>query len=242
MALIRSGQVSEVTNYRLDDYEAQKKAYLQDVAEEGQDIVKKARQQAGKILKEAHSKGMGQAEDEARRMREEASAKGHAEGLEKGRQEGLEEMKKKAEVELKPLMDSLKAMAEGFDRRALQLLDRAEQTLVEASLELAQAVTQVEPSFNPEVLKARLKNALTLLKPGLEMHVSVSPGDRELLEKHLTSHFESEGLSPSVKWSENPEGQSGDFKIRMDDAEVQFNNELQWQSLLEKLKLKSSQE
>lgn len=237
MALIRTGDnVSEFDHYRLSDYEADKKAYLQGIESEGQAIITQARKKAGDILKEAYKKGREQAEAEVQRTLAEAKEKGHQEGLIQGKKEGFEQESQKAQTDLAPLGNQLKKLIEEFEKQSRSTLEGAEAHLIDAALQLARSVTKVECDLNPEVLKARLTNAIKLLSPGMTLTVTLHPELEEQAKTYLGDLLQTEGLSPSVTWNTNPSLDSGSLRVQSGDSSVAFSEELQWESLLRKMK------
>lgn len=239
MALLRSGsEPREWDHYRLDDYEEKKRAYLRAAAEEADGILKSARQKAGDILREAHAKGIEQAKAEALRMQTESEKKGYDEGLAKGKAEALELEKARYEEELIPIVQALSSVAKDYQENAEELLTAAEQTLVKSSLELAKQVIEVESSFNREVLDMRLKKSLQFLRPSLKMSVRFPAGCRERLEPLLLQHLQQEGEQAQVEWIEDLSMSDGALVVRSEDSMVQFDTEVQWKALLEKLKIK----
>jgi flagellar biosynthesis/type III secretory pathway protein FliH len=239
MALLRSGSESrDWENYRLDDYEEKKKAYLRTAAEEADTILKSARQKAGDILREAHSKGIEQAKAEALRLQTESEKKGYEEGLAKGKAEALELEKARYEEELLPIVEALAHVAKDYRTSSDELLDSAEKTLVKSSLELAKRVIEVESSFNREILDMRLKKSLQFLRPSLKMSVRIPVGCRERLEPLLSQHLQQEGEQAEVEWTEDVAMSDGALVVRSEDSMVQFDTEVQWKALLEKLKIK----
>ena len=240
MALIRSGlTTTEWQNYELGDYEAQKKAFLVGIAEEAEQILKTARQKAGDILKEAHAKGIQQAEAELTRKKDEGFRKGYEEGQTKGKAEALAFQKDKIEKELVPLVADLRQLLDTFDKKSQALFKGAENTLVKASLDLARHVIEIESTLNEDVLKARLTKSLNFLRPGLDLKLRLPLGGRAILEPLLQRLLDEEGLQTKVEWSEDENISAGSLVVSSGDSVVQFDSQLQWRALLEKLKLKA---
>lgn len=238
MALIRTGgNVSELNHYKLSDYDADKKAYLQGIEDEGKKIVEQARKKAGEILKEAYKKGREQADAEIKRTLAEAKERGHQEGLTQGQKEGEEQQAKKAQQDLAPLTKQLEDLIKDFDIEVNSTLENAESQLVGAALQLAKSITKVECELNPEVLKARLANALKLLSPGISLTVSLHPDLEAVAKTYLGGLLQFEGLSPSVTWNTDPSLKAGTLRVQSGESSVAFNEELQWEALIRKMKV-----
>jgi flagellar biosynthesis/type III secretory pathway protein FliH len=241
MALIRSGlATSEWQNYQLGDYEVQKKAFLQGIADEAEQMLQVARQKAGGILKDAHAKGLEQANSELARKKEEGFKKGYEEGLAKGKSESMALEKQRIDAEILPLLETLLGMMGDFGAKAELLYDAAEKTLVKASLDLARQVIEVESTLNPEVLNVRLTKALQFLRPGVDLRLRLPLGGRAILEPLLLRMLETEGIQSKVEWTEDEQLSAGSLVVSTGDSVIQFESQLQWASLLEKLKLKES--
>lgn len=237
MALIRTGDnVSEFDHYRFSDYDADKKAYLEGIETEAKTIIEQARKKAGDILKDAYKKGREQADAEIKRTMAEAKERGYQEGLEQGKKDGHAQEAERASKELSPLADQLKKLISDFHEASASTLENAENHLVDASLQLAKAVTKVESDLNPEVLKARLSNAIKLLSPGMTLTVSLHPDLEDLAKTYLGKILQLEGLSPSVTWNTDPSLEAGSLRVQSNDSSVAFDEELQWESLLRKMK------
>lgn len=242
MALIRTGEnVSEFNHYRLSDYEADKKSYLQSIEDDGKAIIEQARKKAGDILKEAYKKGREQADAEIKRTMAEAKDRGHQEGLEQGKKEGLEHESKKAQEELAPLTEKLKSLITDFESQSRASLDAAEANLVHAAVQLARSITKVECDLNPEVLNARLANAIKLLSPNLSLAVTLHPDLETQAKTYLGKLLQMEGLSPSVTWNTDPSLETGALRVQSGESSVAFDEELQWESLIRKMKSKETE-
>jgi flagellar biosynthesis/type III secretory pathway protein FliH len=239
MALLKNGsEAREWQNYRLDDYEEQKKAYLRGAAEEADSILKSARQKAGDILREAHSKGVEQAKAEADRLKAESESKGYQDGLEKGRQEALELEKKRYDDEIGGIVQSIGNVAEAFQREADELVKDAESSLVSSAMDLAHQVIEVESSFNGEILDVRLKKALQFLRLGMKLTIHLPVGAKEKLEPLLNQHLKLEGRDMEVEWIEDSDLINGNLVVKSGDSIAQFDSQVQWRLLLDKLKHK----
>jgi flagellar biosynthesis/type III secretory pathway protein FliH len=243
MALIRSkSSVTEWSSYDLGDFEGQKQDFLKGIGSEAEGIVKKARQKAGDILKEAHHKGLVSAEDEAKRKREEGYQKGYEEGLAKGKEEALVTEKERIEQEWTPLVEQLFKVLERFEHLSSDLLKEAEQSLVKTSLDLAEQVIEVESRENEEVLQMRLKKALRILHVGMSLKIRLPDGMKARMEPLLTQWLAHDDVKTDVEWVEDPEMSDGEVVVSSDDAFVKFDSQMQWETLLKKLKLRELKE
>ena len=203
MALIRSkSTISEWSSYNLGDFEGQKQAFLKKTADEAEDIVRKAREKAGQILKDAHRDGLSRAEDELKRKREEGFKSGYDEGLKQGKEEGLALEVDRADAELVPLVKELRDALENHEKTSSELIHGAEATLVDTALDLAKNVIDIESSMNKEVLGVRLKKALRLIHVGLSLKVHISTDLRPHLEPVMAQWLKQEDLKTELEWVE----------------------------------------
>lgn len=239
MALIRSNRsISEWSSYNLGDFEGQKQEFLKKTAVEAEDIVRKAREKAGQILKDAHRDGLSRAEEELKRKREEGYKSGYDEGMRKGKEEGLALEVERVATELVPLVEELQKALDSHNKVSSDLIQGAEDTLVATALDLAKNVIDIESSVNQEVLEVRLKKALRLIHVGLSLKLHISTGLRKHLEPVVAKWLKQEDLKTKLEWVEDDEMDPGSVVMSSEDAFVKFDSEMQWQALLKKLKLR----
>ena len=239
MALIRSNRsMSEWSSYNLGDFEGQKQEFLKKTAVEAEEIVRKAREKAGQILKDAHRDGLSRAEDELKRKREEGFKSGYDEGMKQGKDEGLALEVNRVETELVPLVEELREALDRHDKVSSELIQGAEGTLVDTALDLAKNVIGIESSMNKEVLEVRLKKALRLIHVGLSLKLHISTGLRQYLEPVVAQWLKQEDLKTKLEWVEDDDMDPGSVVVSSEDAFVKFDSEMQWGALLKKLKLR----
>lgn len=242
MALIRSTtHTSEWSNYNLNDYDQQKKDFLKDIQTEAEAILKRANEKAEEVSKSAYSEGRKKLLAEIEELKEQAEKEGYEKGLKVGEEKGYREEVERFKAESEPLLELLKKASDEFNAKVNQTIEDAEAKLVDASMDLAKAVLNVEPKYNQEVLVSRLKKAMAYLRPELELSVRINPEDAELAKKLMPRLLEELGASPSVKWLEDPNAEKSSVCVKAGESEVQFNQFIQWEKLLTLLKQKSQE-
>jgi len=240
VALIRSNtSTAEWSNYNLGDYEEQKRDFLKDIQVEAEAILNKANEKAVLVLKEAYAKGREQSLAEIEVLKEKARKEGYNKGFIEGKLAGEKTGIESIQVEAAPVIVLLKNIAEKLEREASSAIFQAEEKLIQASMDLAEAVIDVEPKFNRDVLTSRLKKAVGYLRTEMELSVKVHPSDLDLAKKFLPQCLDELGVSPMVKWIEDDQMEVASVTVRSGESEVHFNQFLQWQKLLTLLKQKT---
>jgi flagellar biosynthesis/type III secretory pathway protein FliH len=139
-------------------------------------------------------------------------------------------------------VEQLFKVLERFEHLSSDLLKEAEQSLVKTSLDLAEQVIEVESRENEEVLQMRLKKALRILHVGMSLKIRLPDGMKARMEPLLTQWLAHDDVKTDVEWVEDPEMSDGEVVVSSDDAFVKFDSQMQWETLLKKLKLRELKE
>lgn len=160
-----------VASFNLADFEA-----------EGQEIVRRAREEAERLLAGART-GAAEVSEEARKSGLEA---GRTEGLEAGRTqghaEGLERGLAEAAEKTATLNETLKSMVEDLGVRRAVLVKEAERDLLGLALGVAGRILRRELQFDNEAAARAVVEAMALVADRTRVTVSVNPADLAAVE------------------------------------------------------------
>jgi flagellar assembly protein FliH len=180
------------------------------------------------IRQAAFDEGLGQG-------KEEGFSQGYAEGREQGYQDGLQQGQAEgrktglAEGEelIRAQLAQLQQLLEQLQQPLSQIDQRVEQSLLDLTVALAQAVVAVEVKTNPQVILQTLRQAIDAL-PLKASHIQIRlhPEDLAVIQQHYSAEDIAER-----QWQlrAEPALQQGDIRIDAGDSSVErlFKHRLQ---------------
>lgn len=239
MAILKSDAVtSDLKCYHLGDYELQKQEYLKGIEEQAHKIIATAEAKAKQVLQDAYRKGVEKAKEEVEKEKANAKEKGYQEGLDLARNEIVKSNEEKVAAELTPLIQEISGLAKEVKLKKDELCRDAEMHLVRASISLAKNIILVEVNYNENVLKERLRKALSFIKTGMELQINLNPKKLEMVQAYLPKLLDEFGEPGSIAWKSDESISASGVEVKSGDVQVKLDTNLQWQSLLKEMKKK----
>lgn len=172
------------------------------------------------IRQAAFDEGLGQG-------KEEGFSQGYAEGREQGYQDGLQQGQAEgrktglAEGEglIREQLAQLQQLLEQLQQPLAQVDQRVEQSLLDLTLAMAQAVIAVEVKTNPQVILQTLRQAIDALPLKAEhIQIRLHPTDLAVVQQHYTAEDISER-----QWQlrADPTLEAGDIRIDAGDSSIE---------------------
>lgn len=186
---------------------------LTDLAAEAQSAILEARQDAARIVAQAHTK--------ADEVMAQARQKGYEEGYSLGREEGLVQGKLQAKQEAgRTLAAELQTQAE-LARRIVQelsaardsLLEQARADVVDFAIELAGKVAVQVSRQNIAPAKAALEKVLLLAQGQAQVTIRVNPAQLTALQAYGRHLLDAASPGLSVEWIGDPAIEPGGVKL-----------------------------
>lgn len=224
--------VSDVGHYQFSDYEDQKKAYLDDIRQQGEKIILDARAKARELLQEAYKKGIAKAREEIDREMEECKKTAHEEGFAKGEAEAKQKVESENVEAITPVLSSLEKSLSELETQKSTFIDDAKNQLIDSALVLAKSVISCEVKTNKDVLQSRLLKALDYLNVQLRLEIHLHPSDLQKAKEIVPQIIESIGSQPIVKWIEDQNLSPSDVLVTTGDSTIHLDTELQWEKLI----------
>lgn len=204
---------------------------LDDVRAEANEILARARVEASAI----EARARADAEDLRVRILEEAEAegrrRGHQEGLEQGRTEAMERVYAESIEPHRALLDQLGPtwveQLTRFSQERETLVEDARRELLGLAVEIARRIVHRTIEVDPDACIEQVKHAIELLGAPGELRITVSPRDREVLERALPGVLEAARVSGGVKLLESEEIGDGGCLVSAGEGTVDARLETQ---------------
>ncbi len=212
---------------------------LDDVNSEANAILDVARSQANELLAQARAEAdalKGGIFDQARVDGERA---GHEAGLEQGRAEGMERIITEVLEPHRELFEQLGPVwheqLTSFARDREQLLDDARRELLGLAIEIARRVVRRTVEVDESICAEQVAEAIELLGRPTSLRISVSPHDRELIERALPGLLEQARVTEGVELLESDEVQRGGCVVSTGEGTVDARIDTQLARVAESL-------
>jgi len=212
---------------------------MTDVHGEATDLLASAHAEANELRARARAEAEDLRGDILEKARQEGERAGYEAGLERGRSEAMEQVLSEALEPHRQLLDQLgPAWLEQVGRFAEErerLLEDARRELLSFALEIARRVVQRTIEVDETVCIDQVSEALALLgRPGT-LHISISPEDRDVLERALPDLLEKAHLTEGVELVETDEVPRGGCLVSTVEGTVDARIETQLVRITEAL-------
>jgi flagellar assembly protein FliH len=158
---------------------------MADIEAHARDILRRAREKAEAIVAQTQLECQSLTES----ARREGFEEGRREGLSAGKSEGIELGRKEAIAQhherLEKLCTTLQALVRELEQSRLRLNSSAAEHLTRVALATAGKLARRAGAIDPEVLKAQLTNAATLVTHAEDVRLAVHPSQRAILLEML---------------------------------------------------------
>lgn len=206
---------------------------LGDLRRQGQELERRAKEEAEAILAEARA----ERERILSGAAEEGAAKGHAEGLARGLEEGREAGRRaalaQAEARLNGLIEAWnKALAQFESEREEMLLAARAETMAFAAT-VAERITRRAIELNPDAVTESLAAALALTIRPTRLVIECHPEDRAAVEECAPGLLARLASSAHAEFTQAPERSRGSIIVRTEGGEIDASIETQLARLLD---------
>jgi len=175
MGLIKADSAPLKTQpFSMADIENQAQEILDRAKKHADRLEAASREQAKKILKEAHTAGL-------RGGWTEGWKKGHEEGAKAGKEQALAENK----TELAATITALKSAAEQLNRSRVELESAALKDVLSLAVAIAERVTKRQGILDPAVAVNNVEEALKLVSHSSDIRIAIHPKNKTTLKEVL---------------------------------------------------------
>ena len=175
MGLIKSANMPvTLSPFSMRDIEAQAASILGDAREEAQRIRAAAQAEGQAIRQRCHAQGLA-----------EGRQQGIAQGIEEGRQSGHAQALAEHGAAMTQLVQALTAASRQLDENRQQLHTQAVREVVDLACAVARRVTKRQAALDPEILSANLKEAMTLAVHAADVRIALHPSQLQKLQQEL---------------------------------------------------------
>ena len=163
---------------------------LGDLHRRGQAVVAAAKDEAARILKEAHEERDRLIGDATEVGHEAGYKDGHAKGHQEGMVKGIEQAHEDHAQRLEAMAKSWEGTLEQWEKDRGELMIHARTEVVELAASIAGRVIKRTVDLDPEVVVDQLEAVLEILVTPTDIHVRVHPQDMELLGRVMPGMVE----------------------------------------------------
>jgi flagellar assembly protein FliH len=204
---------------------------MADVHSEAAELLSSARTEVNELRARARAEAEDLRQGILEQARQEGERSGYEAGLERGRSEAMEQVLSEALEPHRELFEQLgPAWLEQVGRFAEErerLLEDSRRELLSFALEIARRVVQRTIEVDETVCIDQVAEALSLLGRPRTIHISISPDDRDVLERALPDLLEKAHLTEGVELVENDEIPRGGCLVSTVDGTVDARIETQ---------------
>jgi len=163
---------------------------LGDLHRRGQAVVAAAKDEAARILKEAHDERDRLIGNATKVGHDEGYKDGHAKGHEDGMVEGIEQAHTERSEQLDAMVQAWNQTLDQWESDRGDLMIHARTEVIELAASIAGRVIKRTIDLDPEVVVDQLESVLETLVTPTDIRVRVHPGDMELLERVMPGMVE----------------------------------------------------
>lgn len=212
---------------------------MADVHSEAAELLTAARAEVNELLARARAEAEDLRNDILEKARQEGERAGHEAGLERGRAEAMEQVLSEALEPHRELLEQLgPAWVEQvarFGEERERLMEDARRELLAFALEIARRVVQRTIEVDETICIDQVGEALALLgRPG-SLRLSISPDDREVLERALPGLLEKAHMTEGIELVESDEVSRGGCMVTTVEGTVDARIETQIARITETL-------
>ncbi len=149
-------------------------------AEEAENIINAAREQAQKTMEEAR-----QALRDAQKRGEEIESQAYSMGFDQGKKDGEEIGRKQYLAVAQRLERLINRISEGAEA----LLPQYESQMVEVAMNAARQIVEREIIISPEIVLESIRAAMEQVVEGSAVHLHLNPADIDALEEEIREKF-----------------------------------------------------
>ena len=204
---------------------------LDDVRSEANQILAQARAQAAAIEAKARADAEGLRVSILEEAAAEGERRGRETGLEQGRAEAMERVYAEAIEPHRALLEQLGPtwveQLSQFAQEREALVEDARRELLGLAIEIARRIVRRTIEVDSEACIEQVKNAIELLGAPGELRITVSPRDREVLERALPGVLDAARVSGGVQVLESEEVGDGGCIVTAGEGMVDARIETQ---------------
>lgn len=187
-----AGSAQENLTPEQNEFNKSLEELISEASARGKQIIKEAEEKAVEILKQA-SEAAAAKSAEVEALQNQALENGYAEGYQRGYDDGINEAKR----EINETMKALGALAGSAFRVKKEIIDSAENEMIELSTLVAEKIIRQHLEVRPEAMQEIIKGAIDQLKDKEEIKIIVNPKVTQNLYEFV------EGLKETVKGLKN---------------------------------------
>ena len=208
---------------------------LSDLGRQAQRLREQAEQQAEAIVAEARARAQQLVEGAETRGFEQGHAAGLEQGLKQGAEQGRAEAVVQMQAELEQLHQAWRDVAGQWEQQVEHLQSEGRQAVLRLALKVAEKLVHRVAAVDPSVVEDQLGAVLAHVLRPLEVHVSIHPADRPLLEKALPGLLGEFGHLKHVKLLDDEQADRGGCVASFGQGRVDASLSTQLQRVVEAL-------
>lgn len=228
MAIIKSKSATALLTRSsvidLGDLSRQSNRILEEAQSQASQIIKEAKEEADQLIEGASEKGYAEG-------KKQGVLAGHEEGLDTGRQEALSQFV----PQLEELKTSFSSAIEHWENERHRMYLEAREDVLEFALTMAKKITHRIVQTDPSIAGDQIIEALALLAEPTSVVVSVSPLDRQTIEKMLPDIVQQIANCTHIELQDDPALTQGGCLIKTRQGSINATIERQIERIVESL-------